>query len=221
MTPEKMHQKMGAILKKPGFSLLTSYKDDFEVLDREILNAEWHAQSRALWIVREMGTDLVSLGVHPKICEWGKARLESDERQALFLLTQSGVKEIDRAQARAELGRYEWSIDPHGLISCKGAGIAHLVDMPTKYVESNGARLVASPRLAAVKPVEAWTAAEATALGGFVMAEAVKRSQSLFCGVRGATVDGKDFHSILDAKRASWLAQQAAKESKRQGALAY
>lgn len=222
MTPDQMHAKMARIVNAPGYPLLKDYRRDFEVLDLDILRAQWHGEGRALWIVREMGTDIVNLGVHPKSSEHGKAVLGMGGAKQCYLLTPRRITQIDQARAAGELKSFEWSID-QGRISRKGQPVADLIELRTAYAQDPKSRIVADIRLEPLRPVEKLSHPEIMGLFEFVRCEAINQSQSLFCVPRSVTLDGRDMFGILDQKRDAWLSQeklQAAKDQS-QGAMSF
>lgn len=209
MTPQQMHEAMAKIVDAPGYPLLKSYRKDFEVYDRQLLEASWHREGRALWVVREMGTHLINLGVHPKSSEEGRCLLGGGDRKAeYYLLTPKRVARIDAVRADTELKTFSWSMRDD-VICRAGEPIAFIQSFSAGHVQDPKSRLVADAKLSALKDPSRLTHAESAGLLQFLQAESVERAQSLFCALRSATYGGVDLYALHEQRRAEWLRDEA------------
>lgn len=127
---KKIYDMMAARLAQPDMAgLLVAYRNDFEVHDRENL-LTWGAPGiEYLWLVRECGTNLVRLGVHPKPVEWFTCAMELTEQSAkVFHVSERGVKEVSRDAAIRMLGNMNYSVQQgcdSGVVLRRGEPIAH------------------------------------------------------------------------------------------------
>lgn len=126
-----MHDAMGAIVNAPGYPLLTHYRVDFEKYDLTYLEAAWHEESRMLWVVRDSGTHLIPLGVHPRLTEQASAVFAMSGAQDYFLLSNKGIRRIDLAHAKGEVSRFHWRLDRDGGIFKGGQRLADIGDVQT------------------------------------------------------------------------------------------
>lgn len=106
-----LFEMMAHRLEQPDMAgLLVAYRDDFDVIDREVL-VEWGAPGNEyLWFVREHGTALLRLGVHPKPVEWFTCAMDLVAKGKVFHVTDRGVKELARVEALRMIGAMEYSL---------------------------------------------------------------------------------------------------------------
>lgn len=205
MTPEQIHDKMAAIVNKPGYPLLRHYRDDFEVLDRDRLGATWHDQSRVLWIVREMGTNLVNLGIHPNISLWGNAALDLSPDSDIFLATGRGLAKITLPQARAELSRMDWSLE-NGRIRYGKTPVADIIGVDIERVDNN---LCATVKMHPIKKTDELTHGEAVALVCLAEQAANSHAQT-FCRTESIRIGDESLYEIVVRRKDAWMSREAA-----------
>lgn len=106
---------MTAILEAPGYPLLKYYKMDFAADKLQVQNT-WHPAMRMLWIVRESGTHLGTLGVHPRINESLRVVIDrhlfdkTTDKMDCFLVTAQGIAKLTAQQALAELKQLDYIV---------------------------------------------------------------------------------------------------------------
>lgn len=103
-------EAMVDVVSQPGCSYLTSYKQDLYKYDFEKLMTTHTLGTRYLWIVREMGTHLITLGVHPKLNEEIDAVLSLHRDCVIFLVQDAQLKEISRERAAMEAKRFDYTV---------------------------------------------------------------------------------------------------------------
>lgn len=207
-TPEQIHKKMAEVLDRPDFELLTHYRSDFE-LDRSYLDRAWHDEARMLWVIRESGTHLIPLGVHPGMSSEGLAALGSDSRNEAFIVTNKGVEPADRNRANAELANFVW-LERQGRVHKNGVPVADVIDVKFEHV---GNALRADVKMSSIKRVERMSLGDTVALAIHAERAAIERAGTLFCQTRSILMDGADFYAAMDAKRARWLQRERGSEA--------
>ncbi len=209
MTPDALYQRMAEAVSSPNYPLLKYYRTDFEVIDRQFIDRAWSDESKMLWIVGESGTHLIPLGIHPGMCDWGRAALTIAKDYDLFIADQAGLKKIDRAQALLALGSYSWQ-DHSGRICKGGRPLADILDIA---IERSGRGLRADVKLASLVKPELLTLGETVGLVQMVERAAIDKAGTLFCATNSILIDGADIYRLMDAKREKWLGVHASETS--------
>lgn len=178
--------------------LLVSYRDDFFVSDRRILKNTWFPGVRYLWYVREAGTSLALLGIHPKLTDQAQAIVEACEgtKHAIFLVEGGRLKAVTRERALSLIGECKASYDDNRVVY-KGREIA-LYYVTDEYVEaehrshyavhfdSNGAHL---------------SVEDLVVLQGLADVIVREQARSLFYVSPLIYLDHQDFYQALDRIR--------------------
>jgi hypothetical protein len=204
MTPKQLHDEMGKVVNRPGYPLLRFYRDDFESSDLRYLENAWHLDAKMLWVVRESGTHIVPLDIHPAMSGEGRAILNMAEPKEAFLLTRRGVEQIPLDQAARELGARHWSQDGARRVSKHGEPVADIVDI---VHSREGNTRIADAKLHMIKPVGDLSLGDLVALRIYAERAAIDEAGTLFVGTRSVRVGASDLDQLLDDKRAAWLAR--------------
>ncbi|MBV0881622.1 hypothetical protein KTQ42_20280 [Noviherbaspirillum sp. L7-7A] len=127
MHAEKLFEKMKAIIERAGYPLLSSYKVDFYVHDREYLRQNDAPGVKFMWIVRESGTYLCRLSVAPRVnaeVDYAIDIHDANRREVYLLDRDAGtVKLLDDTAAKRRLKEFDYKVG-RCTISRKGERIA-------------------------------------------------------------------------------------------------
>ncbi len=129
MNASNIIQAMSAILDAPGYPLLKFYKFDFANNKLQI-QSEWHPAMRMLWIVRECGTHLGTMGVHARGNEELRVVIDNFKyNEALnlldcFLITGQGVSKVTADYALNELKRLDYVTRDEKVMDATGVELA-------------------------------------------------------------------------------------------------
>ncbi|PMV96482.1 MULTISPECIES: hypothetical protein [unclassified Pseudomonas] len=85
--------------------ILTGYRQDFYQFDRDHLANTGTVGGRYVWVLRENGTHLASIGLHPRTTEFVECALNSFEKVQTYEITllpdgDADIKPITAAKAR-------------------------------------------------------------------------------------------------------------------------
>lgn len=214
VTPKQMHGAMGDIVNAPGYPLLTHYRVDFEKHDLAYLEAAWHDDARMLWVVRDSGTHLIPLGVHPRMAREAAAVFGMAGAQDYFLLSNRGVAPIDLARAKQEVASLQWSIGKDGRIFKGARHLADVVDIATRIdrIPMPGNPPGSPPRFreSQAYDVRLWPRADPSKLslgdliGLRIIAEcaAIESGGSLMVPTRAVRLGAADLGLLMDRARA-------------------
>jgi hypothetical protein len=132
VTTNAVYKALCNIVNSPGFGLLKHYLDDLHLHDRVFLEAQAGPNTQFIWCVRDSGTYIVRLGVHPKHDEWMRAVIDQNISQQEFFRIVVGlsvedvkVTKITQDQAKASLGKYAYTVINNWVLH-KGNPIAEL-----------------------------------------------------------------------------------------------
>lgn len=110
---KQLFERMCALVETKGFDGLQSYRSDLYVEDHAQLQNTWTPQTRYLWIVRQNGTHLFELHMHPMIHAAADACMRSianGNDASFYLLQDTAVTRITRDVAATLLSRVDWRI---------------------------------------------------------------------------------------------------------------
>ena len=192
---DRVFNAMSAIIEAPD-GRLKHYKEDFFVHDRAYLERTG-ASGIYGWIVRESGTHLVQLGRHPKMHEELAAALETTSNRDSYLVDarRASVTPISESQLREQLRLLQYTVA--GTSVRRGETRIAAMDVsltPWSHGESpKGVVLIES----AGEPL---SFDDLVALGQIAECEVVRKSQSLFTGVRSITLDGDDLRVLIEER---------------------
>lgn len=103
-------KKMQAIVEADGYPFLKNYKQDFYEHDQRFLERTFSPESRYLWMVRDNGTHLVPVGIHPKISAWADAVFGLRCPLDLYLIESATVRRVSDPVARQALTSYRYTV---------------------------------------------------------------------------------------------------------------
>lgn len=177
-------------------SRLQWYRNDFYLHDRNYLRAT-HATGQYLWIVRESGTELRKLAMHPSENEWLRATMNITDARDMYLVDADHMSisnVLDDEHAERLMNRFRYSLQ-EGVIAKDDVP---LVQISTKIVweptSEHGQRNVAHVTLTSLRQVPE---IEHAALVSLAAIHARERAQSLFTPVGNITLDGQDLYAQL------------------------
>jgi hypothetical protein len=188
----RLFSLMRPVIDSPD-SRLKGYRNDFYVHDRDYLRST-HATGQYLWIVRENGTELRKLGLHPSENDWLQATMNVTAARDIYVvdadrMTVSNV--LDDTHAEQLMGRFRYSMQD-GVISKDGVSLAHA---STELVAGGGGeRGRAHVTLTSLQPVPD---SELPALLRLAEIQAREQGQSLFTPVERVILDGQDLYAML------------------------
>ncbi|AVX93399.1 hypothetical protein [Pseudomonas psychrophila] len=98
------YNRMTAIVESEQ-CILTGYRQDFYQLDRDHLANTGTVGGRYVWVIRENGTHLASIGLHPRATEFVECALDSFEKVQCYEITlladgDANIKSISVVKAR-------------------------------------------------------------------------------------------------------------------------
>ena len=214
MSALKLYLCMEKLAQSPALSFFQHYREDLTVHDRREL-VEWGDTGfQYLWIVRDSGTHLFPLGVHPKINEAATATLvhvSSAIRRGLYKVfavsDASGVVEIDVPKASQLLRstRYHYEVLDGMVFRCR----------PTREPLANMHIRYARPHAtdhgwhAQFQSRRAPNHKDLCALRLIAQCEVSSAAHSLLQGPSSIVVDDKDIGQAIAAARGQLLLEAA------------
>ena len=203
MNANRIIEAMTAILEAPGYPLLTFYKTDFAA-DKLLIKSDWHPAMRMLWIVRESGTHLDTLGVHPRQNEALRVVIDHNQYNKTidqvdcFLITAHGVSKITAERALTELKRLDYLVQDGKVMDASGIELASL-DIHLIHDNSHMTGEVAfiTPNMDVMAQRQ-----HHIALMQIAKAEVVNAWQSLWAKPRTVTLNGANLFSMLRTEEA-------------------
>ena len=203
LTASQLIEAMKRVVEAPGYPYLKSYKDDFYKHDCIAIQETYGHGVRYLWVVNPYGTHLTRIGVHPRQNEWAVATMESGLRAydigvALYLISESGVRQITEQQARCELARWDYACSNANVRDSKGQLLA-VWDVEPFRKPSDGDQYCKvafqSPRL------QFMSHSDLLALRDIAVCEGIKAWQSFFVRLDTITVNGMDLSELIVAAK--------------------
>lgn len=96
--------RMKAIVESAD-CILSGYTQDFYQFDRQHLETTGTVGGRYIWVIRENGTHLASIGLHPRVTDFVECALNSFEQVQAYVVTllpcgDATIKPISVAKAR-------------------------------------------------------------------------------------------------------------------------
>ena len=174
-------------------SRLKGYRNDFYVHDRDYLRST-HANGQYLWIVRENGTELRKLGLHPSENDWLHATMDVSSARDMYLVDADHMAishVLDDAHAEQLMGKFRYAMRD-GVVSKDGVPLVH---MSTELVSRGaGDRGAAHVTLTSMQPIPD---SELPALMRLAEIKGREDGQSLFTPVESVALDGKDLFARL------------------------
>jgi hypothetical protein len=192
--------RMRSVIEAPEYRFLTHYKSDFYKCDVDYLNRTEAPGSRYLWVVRETGTHLVRLGVHPKIHEEGTAALHvcAPAKREVYLVDDKGLTRINDERATQLLKQLDYHVS-NGVVYKGRVAIASFTVETSRW--SIGKPPAGTVRFAALQQYLALETL--VALRQIAESEVVVATQSLFTRTESATLDGVDLFDMIQAQQKS------------------
>ena len=186
-------EAMVSIVTQEGYPLLNHYKQDLYKYDFENLMRSHTRGARYMWIVRDSGTHLVRLGVHPKMNEELEAVLALYRDCEIYVVQDARLKQISREQAAEELKKLDYSVVNGQVIGPKGPLAWFNVRSQPRYTASERAYAVDCEAC----PGTFITAKDLLALIQIVQSEMIKAAQSFFVCVDEITLNKLDLHDLF------------------------
>lgn len=128
-------EQMRAIVEADD-CLLRGFKQDFYQFDLLHLTKTGTVGGRYVWVIRENGTHLASLSLHPKLTEFVECALDMKEALQVFEITlqkdgSATIKSISIEKARGLLRHQHYEFE--GRHIKRGGRLIALVDIETLY----------------------------------------------------------------------------------------
>ena len=187
---------MKAVIEAEGYQYLKHYRQDFYEIDRDYLVQTYTRQARYLWVVRESGTHLVNLGVHPKMSEAVEAVFSLTSDLETYIVEDDFVRNVSMKHARQALSEFRYGVKDD-LVSLDG--------MPLARLNVEFSPWSSGPRKGRVSyslhdPKTTLTRAVMVALIQIAQSEVVLASQSLFTATDSIVIDGQDLYGMVAAR---------------------
>lgn len=197
MSFEIVWNKLVKIVESFEGRYLTAFADDFYKTDRASLEADWTPKGRFLWMLREHGTFMVKLGVHPMLGEGIEASIELGLDSQLYLVDGYNVKAVSVTEARTLLTSHEYvcankSVLHRGLLLAKFNVVIHSDGFSQPFGEVSFDPRI-EPSMISLENL--------IALRNIAACETVQASQSLFVPARRITLGGEDLNQMIDDMR--------------------
>lgn len=139
MTHEEIFLLMQGFIRSVEGQLLTAYRNDFFVHDKEYLEANWNSESTMVWVVTPNGTHLTEIGLHVRQNEWAIATLQTGYRdQAAFLVDNRGLHAVTKEKALAACKALRYSLSGTLVKNQQGHTIAALTMRPRRVQAAQG-----------------------------------------------------------------------------------
>lgn len=204
MNANRIIEAMTAILEAPGYPLLKFYKEIDFAADKLQIQSEWHPNTRMLWIVRESGSHLGTMGVHARGNEALRVVIDQHKynrtlnRLDCFLITGQGVSKISPDGALNELKRLDYVVRDGNVLDATGRELAsveiHLIQ-DNSQMTGEVAFITANMEVMAQRQHH-------IALMQIAKAEVINAWQSLWAQPRKVTLNGADLKAMLHAEEA-------------------
>lgn len=192
---ERVFEAMRKIVYAPD-ARIQHYRQDFDKYDRDYLE-----RTRALgtygWVVRESGTHLVQLGVHPKMNEELDAALWVGPSRDCYLIdARAGtVSPVNEARLREEMAQFTY-VTASGVVSKMGRAIARIDVGMTSWAFASPPKGVVAYESVGV-PIGLQ---DLIALSQIGASEVIRKSQSLFTGIESIKLDGADIFEMVEQR---------------------
>ena len=187
---EATFEMMRAIVEAPECPHLQHYRDDFYIHDRAFLGRTWGMTPRYLWIIREMGSHLVPLGVHTKCHEEAVAAFDTWSTYGVYMVRPGRVVQISKSDAIDAMKEMLYTIEGIGIYK---KGLGRICDLSHSVEWSEGQRL---SRVDITSTGCHLTHGDHLALICIAQCEAISRTQSLFAKTEWITLDGQDLYEL-------------------------
>ena len=199
MDANKVIADMREIIDQPGYPYLVSHREDFDVIDVQSLRANFSTGARYLWVVKQCGTHLTRLGVHPRADSWARANINSGITSSelgaqIYLLSDEGVKLISCEEAETEIQRMDYTTVGKVIRRSSGEAIA-TINIASSGYDDRGNRFY-NMLLQSESP-DSLNRADLTALGAIAVCEAEQHAQTFFVRVDSILLNGKDITTHL------------------------
>lgn len=187
---------MKAVIEAPGYPLLTAYKQDFYEIDRDFLTQHDVPGASYLWVVREYGTYLVPLGIHPKLHDDALCYIDPfNGVRDVFHVANGTTTALQRSEVHSLLHRYTYQVN--GGIVSKGKNPLCRFNVDVMHVEGG--------RKANVSFVsceqDSLTVSDLVALKLISACEVRAKTQSFFVHMDSMTIDGEDLLCRIELAR--------------------
>jgi hypothetical protein len=200
MNAEKLFEGMTSIVEQAGYPLLTSYKQDLYVHDREYLRQNDAPGVKFMWIVRESGTYLCRLGVAPRVnaeVDYAIDIHDANRRQIYLLDRDAGtVKAIDDAAAKRRLNEFDYKVE-RTTVSRRGEPIAVADVRLTSWTQGK----------APTGTVDYYTGKERFeletlyALRSLAVCMVIEATHSLFTATEKVSIGGVNINELIETHR--------------------
>lgn len=207
-------EMMKSIVETPGFRFLKEYKRDFYTYDKEYLYNTMTPHARYLWVVREMGSHLIRLKVHPKMCEEGCAVLNADRDVQCYIVMPRLVRPVTREAAMQELATMSYAVLRDGELTHVRKGMRHLATARfTCHRPPCKPREWAADLSVGISGAAGLDDDDIVAIRQILECDVISREQSLFVRMPKISVHGEDLIEIIERRlkkyRSATLAEAA------------
>lgn len=204
MSYEIVYEKMAEIVRANEGQLLTAFSEDFHSFDREFLKSYWTETTRFLWMLREHGTFICRLGVHPEHVEGILTAIELSFGSKLFVVEGSSIKEVSVIQARALLCSFDF-LCTAGMVRRRGQTVARF-SVAVHHAQQSSSR--GEVYFESASRDQNWSLDDLIAMLIIAQCETVCAAQSLFVTPRVVTLDGEKLSDLIDAAQQQKQAQK-------------
>lgn len=191
---------MKAVIEQPSYPFLTHYRDDFYKHDRRYLEATDAPGSRYIWVVRETGTHLVKIGVHPGMHEEITAAMATcgPERREVYLVSDAGVTKLSDAKTKTLLQSYQYTVQGSMVFKEK----RHLATLDVSVSRwSQGSQPTGTVHITGVQPyLSLETLVSLCQIGE---REVIRKAGTLFVGTETITLDGQPLREMIGQQQAA------------------
>lgn len=222
---EATFQAMADFLTRPDMSYFSSYRNDFFIHDRREVVEFGAPGARYLWAVRESGTNLTRLGVHPRHDAWMAAVLEQFEqdetsakagstrpRTRFFLVSGTKIKEQTAQAARALLAAAHDYIVSGCAVCVRGdAGPQTLASFHLKWEGGWDCERQATLQFQSAQPLSLEAVTALRLIGQCIVCE---DAGSLLAKIKCLTIDGIPLEEFLESTRLRLQARQQVQASR-------
>jgi hypothetical protein len=220
---EATFQAMAELLGRPEMSYFASYRDDFFVHDRREVVDFGAPGCRYLWAVRESGTHLTRLGIHPRHDQWMAAVLEQFEhdeamadkrgtrpRTRFFLVAGTKIKEQTAPAARALLAvPHEYFVSGCAVCTRGDTGPQTLASFHLKWEGGWDRESQATLQFQTARPLSVDAVTALRLIGQCIVCE---DAGSLLAKIKSITIDGLPLEEYLSLARAGLQPRRAGDE---------
>ncbi len=197
MSANQTFEAMRGVIESPGYPYLKHYRQDFYEHDRRFIERNHSTDASYLWIVRESGTHLIALGVHPKMCEEGFAAMRLSGACDLYLVKRERVKSVGFEEAERLLREFRYRVDGASVVNAQGVLAGFTVSMSPWHAGS----VKGTVRYTTGASSRSLSLGDLIALAQIAECEVIRSTQSLFTPTELILLDGADLRDLIEQRR--------------------